>query len=252
LTTPLQENSTYSMQVAGGVITDLYGNAYAGTTQSFTTAAAGAPAPSLLISEVNSNAVGGDFFEIYNYGSTPINLTGWKWGDNHVDVNDANNSAAFARDTILAPGDRLVVISAAPGSEAAFRTTWNLAAKVTVVATLNVNNDAANPIGLGKGDAVILYDANGNVAASLNYGTPVNATQGDGTTKAVATALGANASVVNGATGHAGAVFNGSATASAVWDGVSTAKPNYVVAVVGVNGGKSQAASASSIGSPGQ
>lgn len=252
LTTPLQANVTYSMQLAGGVITDLYGNAYAGTTQRFTTAAAGAPAPTVLISEVNSNAVGGDFFEIYNYGSTAINLTGWKWGDNHADVNDANNSAAFLRDTILAPGDHMVVVSAAPGSEAAFRTTWNLASKVTVVAMLNVNNDAANPIGLGKGDAVILYDANGNVAAALNYGTPVNATQGDGTTKVVPTATGANASVVNGATGHSGSVFNGSATASAVWDGVSTTTPNYVAAVVGVNGGKSEPGSASSVGSPGQ
>ncbi|HSD37444.1 MAG TPA: SdiA-regulated domain-containing protein [Rhodocyclaceae bacterium] len=252
LTSALQDNSSYSVQLAGGVVTDLYGNPYAGKTLSFTTAAAGAPAPTLLISEVNSNAVGGDFLEIHNYGSTAINLTGWKWGDNHADVNDANNSAAFLPGTTIAAGERLVVISAAPGSESAFRTTWGLAATVPVVAILNVNNDAANPIGLGKGDAVILYDANGNVAAALNYGAAISATQGDGTLKAIPTATGASAALVS-AGNHAGAIFvGGSATKSAVWDTVSTATPNYVAAAVGTAGGKSQPGSASSIGSPGQ
>ncbi|HEV7856485.1 MAG TPA: SdiA-regulated domain-containing protein, partial [Herminiimonas sp.] len=156
LATPLQDSSSYNVQLASGVITDLYGNAYAGMTQSFTTAAAGAPAPTVLITEVNSNAVGGDFFELYNYGSTAINLTGWKWGDNHADVNDANNSAAFEAGTMLQPGEHLVVVPGVPGTdENAFRGTWGLPATVPVVAMLNVNNDPANPIGLGKGDAVI-------------------------------------------------------------------------------------------------
>jgi uncharacterized protein YjiK len=256
LTTPLQDSSRYTVQVASGVITDLYGNAYAGTTQSFTTAAAGAPAPTVLISEVNSNADGGqDFFELYNYGGTAIDLTGWKWGDNHADVNDANNSAAFVAGTVLAPGEHLVVVPGVPGTaEATFRTTWNLDNTVPVVAMLNVNNDAANPIGLGKGDAVIVYDANGNVAAAMNYGTPINAAQGDGTTVAIPTALGADTTLVK-AGNHAGAVFttNAGAKVSAVWDTVSsTTAPNYIAAVVNSLGGKAEPSSASSIGSPGQ
>ncbi|WP_283147846.1 SdiA-regulated domain-containing protein [Silvimonas soli] len=251
LTTPLQDSSRYTVQLASGVITDLYGNAYAGSTQSFTTAAAGAPAPTVLISEVNSNAVGGDFFELYNYGSSAIDLTGWKWGDNHADVNDANNSAAFVAGTVLAPGEHLVVVSAAPSAVSAFRTTWGLAGTVPVVAMLNVNNDPLNAIGLGKGDAVIVYDANGNVAAAMNYGTPISATQGDGSLKAIPTATGANAILVT-AGNHAGAIFTGgSATASAVWDTVSTTTPNYVKAVVGTLGGFAEPLQSSSIGSPG-
>jgi uncharacterized protein YjiK len=254
LATPLQDSSRYTVQVAAGVITDLYGNAYAGTTESFTTAAAGAPAPTVLISEVNSNADGGqDFFEICNYGSTAIDLTGWKWGDSHADVNDANNTAAFVAGTILSPGERLVVVPGVPGTdETTFRTTWGLAATVPVVAMLNVNNDAANLIGLGKGDAVIVYDANGNVVAAMNYGTAINATQGDGTLKAIATATGLDSTLV-AAGNHAGAaITGGNAKVSAVWDTVSTATPNYVEAVVGVNGGKSEPSKAASIGSPGQ
>ncbi|CAB3754520.1 hypothetical protein LMG29739_01948 [Paraburkholderia solisilvae] len=254
LSTPLQDSARYTVQLAGGVITDLYGNAYAGATQSFTTAAAGAPAPTVLISEVNSNADGGqDFFEIYNYGSTAIDLTGWKWGDNHADVNDANNSAAFVAGTILAPGEHLVVVPGVPGTaDNTFRQTWDLSSAVPVVVMLNVNNDAANPIGLGKGDAVIVYDANGNVAAAMNYGTPLAAAQGDGTTISIPTASGANASLV-AAGNHAGAVFvGGNAKASAVWDTVSTTTPNYVEAVVNVLGGKSEPSSTASVGSPGQ
>ncbi|MBB3182070.1 SdiA-regulated domain-containing protein [Variovorax sp. Sphag1AA] len=254
LTTPLQANSRYTVQVASGVITDLYGNAFAGTTKSFTTAAAGSPAPTVLVTEVNSNADGGqDFFELYNYGSAAIDLTGWKWGDNHADVNDANNSAAFVAGTILAPGARLVVVPGVPGTdENVFRTTWGLAGTVPVVAMLNVNNDPANPIGLGKGDAVIVYDANGNVVAAMNYGTPINATQGDGTLKAIPTATGADATLV-AAGNHAGAIFvGGNAKVSAVWDTVSTATPNYVEAAVGTNGGISQPSKPASIGSPGQ
>lgn len=252
--TPLQNSSRYTMQMATGVITDLYGNPYAGTTQTFTTAAAGAPAPTVLISEVNSNADGGqDFFEIYNYGSTAIDLTGWKWGDSHADVNDANNTAAFAAGTMLAAGEHLVVVPGVPGTdENTFRTTWGLAGTVPVMAMLDVNNDAGNLIGLGKGDAVIVYDANGNVAAAMNYGTPIAATQGDGTTVAIPTATGADASLV-AAGNHAGAVFvGGNAKASAVWDTASTTTPNYVEAVVGVRGGIAEPTSAKSVGSPGQ
>jgi uncharacterized protein YjiK/methionine-rich copper-binding protein CopC len=232
LATPLTDNSSYTVQVASGVITDLSGNVYAGLSQGFTTAAAGAPAPTVLITEVNSNAPDGiDFFEIYNYGTSALNLTGWKWGDNHGDVNDANNSSAFSSGRTIAAGERLVVISAAPTSVAGFCTDWAITCPpVTVVGMLNVNNDAGNPIGLGKGDSVVLYDANGNVVGSVNYGAPFPATQGDGTTVSIPTVAGANAALVS-ASNHAGAVFTGGAASkSATWDGVSTTSPNYISA----------------------
>ncbi|GGP22313.1 SdiA-regulated domain-containing protein [Silvimonas iriomotensis] len=253
LTSPLQDSSRYTVQLASGVITDLYGNAYAGTSQSFTTAAAGAPAPTVLITEVNSNATGGqDFFEIYNYGSSAIDLTGWKWGDNHADVNDANNTAAFTAGTTLAAGQRLVVVSGVPGTgETAFRNTWGLGSSVPVVAMWNVNQDPANLIGLGKGDAVIVYDANGNVVAAVNYGAPISATQGDGTLKAIPTVAGANATLV-AASNHAGAVFTGgTAKVSAVWDTVSISSPNYVAAVNGSLNAFQEPGDSGSIGSPG-
>ena len=253
----LKANSKYTVKLDKGVVTDLYGNAFAGLEQNFSTAAAGAPAPTVLISEVNSNADGDqDFFELYNYGNEDIDLTGWKWGDSHADVNDANNSAAFTKGTILKAGEHLVVISGGVGvpatDVATFRTNWNLDTSVPVVEMLNVNNDPNNLIGLGKADAVIVYDANGNVAAFMNYGVALQATQGDGTLAPIPTALGADADLV-AEENHSGAIFaNGSKTKSAVWDTVSDPKqPKYIAAMVGELNGFAEPKNPKSIGSPG-
>ena len=42
----------------------------------------GAQAQSVLITEINSNGTGGDFFELYNYGGSTIDLAGYRWTDN--------------------------------------------------------------------------------------------------------------------------------------------------------------------------
>ena len=265
LKTPLNPGTKYTVTLASGVVTDLYGNAFAGVTQTFTTAAAGASAPTVMITEVNSNALGPlptdkagkpskqDFFELYNYGGSPIDLTGWKWGDNHADATDLNNTAAFAEGTVIAPGERIVVLPGVPGvNDKAFYTTWNLTPDIHVFAMENMNNDPANLIGLGGGDAVIVYDASGNVAASFNYGEPLTVNEGSGQTVTVPSANGGDPTLLAGGN-HAGAIFvGGSASASAVWDGVSTVDPKYQAAAVGVLGGYAEPGDSASIGSPGK
>lgn len=252
LTTPLKDSASYSVQMDSGVVTDLTGNdaaGIAGGALTFTTAAAGAPAPTILITEVNSNATGGDFFELYNYGAAAVDLTGWKWGDSHGDVNDANNTAAFATGKTIAAGARLVVASVKPGDFAAFESAWGLTAGPNVISMLNVNNDAANPIGLGKGDAVIVYDANGNVASAFNFGPPLETSTGSGAFVSVPTSTG-----VSAIDQHAGKSVGGSATASAVWSGATNAGvpvPAYIPAVVG-GVVIAQPGDPASVGSPGQ
>ncbi|MFM9026039.1 MAG: lamin tail domain-containing protein, partial [Planctomycetaceae bacterium] len=39
---------------------------------------------SLLITEINSNGTGGDFFEVYNSGASAVDLSGWRWSDYDV------------------------------------------------------------------------------------------------------------------------------------------------------------------------
>ncbi|MCZ2496164.1 nuclease [Xylophilus sp. Kf1] len=238
----LRTGSAYAVQVGTTALLDTVGNAFAGitdsTTLNFTTfGAAPVTPPMLLISEVNSNASGGDFFEIYNYGTSAVSLLGWKWDDDSASTTDAA-SVAFPAVSIAA-GQRLVVVASADLN--AFASAWGLN-------TANFNGVALGGPGLGQGDAIVLFNATGQVAARFNYGAaPITAT--DGTViPSAAPATG----VVPTYGVHAGAVFGGASVGSAVWDGVSTSAPTYRAAAVGVLGGFAQPAAATAIGSPGR
>jgi uncharacterized protein YjiK len=240
----LLKSNTYSVQLASGVIKDLAGNAFAGITSTtalnFDTAPAATPTvtatPTLLITEVNSNAAGGDFFELYNYGTVAVDLTGWRWDDDSASFAEGLTSTFPA--VSIAAGQRLVVVNTLNAD--AFRTAWGLASTVPVVAT-------GGP-GVGAGDAIVLFDSTGKVIASFNFRAGLTITATDGTVIPVVTpSAGVTATFPN----HAGLAFGGTAVTSAVWDGVSTSAPTYKAAVVGVLGGFAQPAVAAAIGSPG-
>jgi uncharacterized protein YjiK/methionine-rich copper-binding protein CopC len=237
LSAALLGGNSYSVQMASGVIRDAVDLPFAGisdaTTLNFSTAATGL-VHSLLITELNSNATGGDFFEIYNYGTAAVDLSGWKWDDDSADA----GIATAVGNVTLAAGQRLVVVAAA--DTGAFNTAWgNPVANVV----------ASDGPGLGKGDAVVLFDAAGKVATALSYGAAsIKAT--DSTVVSTAAAA-SGVSYVAGA--HAGLAYGGAGEkTSMVWDGVSTSSPAYKAAQVGVSGGVAQAGDATAIGSPGQ
>ncbi len=232
----LANGTGYYLETAGVALTDHKGNDWAGisgvNTLNFSTASA-APIYKLLVTEANSNAGPADFFELFNYGDTAIDLTGWKWDDDSANPADA---AAAALSGTLNPGARMVVVA---GSDAAaFRTAWGLADTVSVLAT-------GGP-GLGNGDAVVVFDQNGFVAAGLNFKS-TNITATDGT---VLTPMLRSDSVAL-VTGHAGLAAGGAATESAVWDGISTSAPRYDDADVDLLGAFAQSLAPTNIGSPG-
>lgn len=189
----------------------------------------------IIITEVNSNSAGGDFFELHNTGASAVDLTGWKWNDEAL---TPTSGATFGSVSIPA-GGVLVVSNVAAGTEAAFKTAWNLGGDVSVVAT-------GGP-GLGGNDAVILFDTANNVIASFNYKsaafTANSITLQPFARPGSATPLGGHAGP------SAGSAFGNAV--SAVWDGVSTASPVYVSATVGSLNVRSQSGSITSIGSPG-
>jgi uncharacterized protein YjiK/methionine-rich copper-binding protein CopC len=243
LTTALHSNVVYTVQLNSGVVTDLSGNAFAGITESFTTGVVGGPPPTLLITEVNSSATGGDFFELYNYGSTAIDISNWRWGDDHLDFSIGANTAVFPANTIINAGERLIVVNTT--NEAAFRTAWNNLSNTTKVVALG-------GAGLGGGDIVIVYDSSGTTVTWFNYegNTPAPfLSPEDGV---VLTPAVASAGVTSTFPNHAGLAFGGSSKSSAVWDGVSSTSLTYRTAAVGVLGGFAQTGDATAIGSPGQ
>ncbi len=229
---------TYSLVLPAAAVQDMAGNALAAEQKmSFTISNAVAATAKVLISEVNSNADGGDFFELYNYGTTPVDLTNWGWTDSSGAV-----PSSFPAGTSLAAGARLVVLNET--TPEAFRTAWGLDAGTAVILVAGQ--------GLGKGDAVLVYDNNGYVAAAMNYGI-ANVQATDGST--VAPAKNSNGTLAV-ADSHAGAAVRNAGTTvgngvSAVWDGKSTSEPRYTAAAVGVLDGFAQPSKPANIGSPG-
>ena len=228
--------------------------------------ATAAPASAtILITEINSNGTGGDFFELYNSGSTPIDLTGWRWSDYDVAVTASlptpfgGWSLASSLDSVsLAAGEVAVVqagnnlSSPTPlwGSAAAaitFRTSWGLSSTVPVLTW------TGNGAGLGSGDGVVLYNASGNVATSTIYRiAPLsNAIQQDGS-GAVLSMFVKSFLPQPTANAHAGLMGGGTATDSLAWDPSSpVGSPTYRNAVLNTWGSFANPNSSVTIGSPG-
>ena len=234
----------YNVQFASGVIKDLAGNNFAGLTSptvlNFSTVAS-TSIPTLLITEVNSNATGGDFFELFNYGTTEVDLTGFKWDD---DSANPVSGASFPSGTKIAAGQRIVVLSESINADA-FKTAWGNPANLTVVTATT----APSGLGLGMGDALVLFDATGKTVAWFNYKLT------DITTALPEAKVLTPSVVVDGitrTTAHAGQSFGATGTlvtTSAVWDGVSVISPKYKAAISGELGAFTSGAL---IGSPGR
>ncbi len=240
---------TYSVTLASSVIKDTAGNPFAGITSTtslnFTTAPPASPAPpttpTLLITEVNSNASGGDFFELFNFGTAAIDLTGWKW---HDDGANFNTSTVATFPAVSLPAGQRLIVSNVTNGEAAFRAAWGLTGVTTVTVV------ATGGQGLGGGDAVVLFDPTGKVITWFNYRAGAVITASDGT---VITVAEGSTGVTTAFPNHAGVAFGGAAPqTSAVWDGVSTSAPKYRAAAVGVLGGFAQPLVPTAFGSPGQ
>ncbi len=239
----LSYNTAYYLTAPSGAIMDNHNNAWVGFSGSsafaFTTAAK--VSYSLIISEVNSNASPADFFEIYNYGTTAVDLSNWRWSDNAASFTN-NSDGIFASGTQIPAGGVLVVESDST-DDAAFRSAWNLSNSVATA----IPSNGTGP-GLGKGDAVVLFDANGQVAAYMNYGTTALIAS-DGTP--IPSATRADNQTISSSQ-HAGPAVGATGNGvSAVWNDLSTSTPAYQGAVVGTLGGFAQPGNSANIGSPG-
>ena len=133
-------------------------------------------APSLYVSEVapwssgnSPAALGVDWFEITNGGTTAIHITGWKMDD---------SSASFATAvplngiTTINPGESVIFLEAAPGSldakKAAFLATWFGS---NPPANLQIGSYSGSGVGLSTGgDGVNLYDAAGVLQTGITFG----------------------------------------------------------------------------------
>jgi plastocyanin/DNA/RNA endonuclease YhcR with UshA esterase domain len=98
-----------------------------------------------------NSAINEDWFEITNYGSDAVDLSGFSWDDNSW----VPGTVVFPSVTV-APGEAIVVAQIDSANEAAFRAAWNLGPWVQVL----VNQDfaTAQPSFSSSGDGVVLFD----------------------------------------------------------------------------------------------
>lgn len=179
----------------------------------------------LLITELNSNASGGDFFEITNFGSSTEDISGFSWDDN----SDAPDTVVMPAGTQIAPGESVIIL--ADTDAAAFRTAWGLAPTVQVI----VGSSGDIP-GLGSNDRVTVFNTADQAVLSFNYAAS-GFTRSDGT-----------ASVG----GHAGLSAGGTlAQQSAIFDPTFPVETPRFTFATGANFGSYDAPGGDGFGSPG-
>ena len=177
----------------------------------------------LLITEINSDGSGGDFWELTNVGTSSVDLSNYKWNDSARVT--TGNAVTIPNGTSIAAGESIVFN--VTGTATDFRTAWGINSSVQVV--------SGGP-GLGPNDAITLFNADNTQVLYLSYAangfTRSNGNQSAG--------------------GHAGASAGGAKTVSMVLDpGSGTSSPRYAAATVGTFGAFANPTDATTIGSPG-
>ncbi len=104
-----------------------------------------------------------DWFELTNFGSTAVNISGWKMDDNS---NSFASSVALTGITSIAAGESVIFTETA--ATASFLSTW-FGSKAP--ASLQIGNYTGAGVGLGQsGDAVNIYNASGVLQANVVFG----------------------------------------------------------------------------------
>ena len=135
----------------------------------FPQGASAVPVTGIKITEwmYNSNAAstttGGEFVELTNFGSSPINMSGWSFDDN----SRAPGSESLSAFGTIGVGQSVILTEM---SAANFRSVWGLASSVKIVGGITNN--------LGRSDEINIYDASNALVDQLTYND-----QGSGTVK---------------------------------------------------------------------
>lgn len=112
----------------------------------------------VYITEFMYQGIGGantEFIEFTNFGSDPVDFTGWSYDDDNRRPGQFDLSG-FG---LVAFGESVVITEMDPED---FRTRWGLSASVKILGPFTNN--------LGRNDEINLYDNNGDLVDRLAYG----------------------------------------------------------------------------------
>lgn len=131
---------------------------------------AGMSSADLIITEIMSNstngggALNGDWFELYNNGTTSIDMTGYSWDDNTV----TPGSCDFGTLTTLAAGAVVLVVDESSVNIATWIAAWTGAVSATVLDNTQLSAFAGFD---STGDSLNIYDASSNLVTSATFPT---------------------------------------------------------------------------------
>jgi len=130
--------------------------------------AANVSVANIRITEVMSSSNGGgtptpDFFEITNYGSSAVTLTGWKMDDNSFAIGSA---VALSGITSIGAGETVVFIESAAGAAvSSFRSFWG------GLAGVQVGYYSGSGVSLSSlGDGVVLFNSGNTEVTRVSFG----------------------------------------------------------------------------------
>ena len=161
-------------------------------------------------------AVGADWFEVTNFGSTAVSLSGWKMDDNSYAFTSAVAlNGASGWDLTLAPSESAIFIEGTSATATSFVTNWFSG---SAPAGFKIGFYAGSGVGLSSaGDGVILFDVSSATQARVGFGASPSASpfatfdnaaglDGSSVTLSTLSVVGVNGafSVVHGATTEIG------------------------------------------------
>jgi hypothetical protein len=120
-----------------------------------------------------ASTLNGDWWELTNFGSSPVNLLGYQWADSE-DALPSTDSNFFPSFT-LNPGQSLIVLEEDAYSKDAWRTMWGVSASVAIlteddmVDDVTPEGDTFSGLSTG-GDVVNFYSPAGVLLDSYGFG----------------------------------------------------------------------------------
>ena len=121
----------------------------------------------LIITEVMSSsshtntAANADWWELFNSGSSAVDLTGYSWDDDTQTAGSADFNGLT-----LAAGGTLIICGETIGAEAAWRSVWGLDGSVAVV---NLGNTEFQNLG-STSDGIYVYDSLSQLVTNVIFG----------------------------------------------------------------------------------
>lgn len=120
-----------------------------------------------------SSTMNGDWWELTNFGQTPVNLLGYQWAD----AEDAlpSTESNFFPSFVLNPGQSLILLEEDTYSKEDWRNMWGIPMSIAILTEDEMVDDSTpdgdqfSGLGSTGGDTVLFYDPAGMLLDSYTY-----------------------------------------------------------------------------------